>query len=125
MAKSPTERTLAELRARGLPADICERWLSHVHRGGGGFGIRRDLFGWIDIIAICPDRGVGGIQSTGTDFSGHWRKLQKDRRSQVHQWLGSGAWAELWGWRKLRGVYAPRIKDLSIRDFEPPVDIWS
>ena len=117
MAKSPTERTLAELRSRGITAGICERWLAHVHRGGGGFGIRRDLFGWIDIIAICPRRGVGAVQSTGTDFAAHWRKLQEDRRVAVLQWLESGAWGELWGWRKLKGVYVPRVKELTLLDF--------
>lgn len=119
---SPTERTLAELRKRKISADICERWLPHVHRGGGGFGVRRDLFGWIDIIAICPRRGVGAVQSTGTDFAAHWRKLTEKRAAKVREWLESGAWAELWGWRKLKGVWAPRIKVLELDDF---VDIWS
>jgi hypothetical protein len=116
---TPTERTLRELRRRGCKADICERWLAHVHRGGGGFGVRRDLFGWIDIIVTDRDRGIGAIQSTGAAFAEHWRKLQEDRRSQVLHWLECGGWAELWGWRKLKGVWTPRIKPLTLVDFDP------
>jgi len=115
--KSPTQRTLAELRSRGWEADICEKWLPHVHRGGGGFGIRQDLFGWIDIIAIDPDRGVGGIQSTGTAFAEHLRKLTNERAAQVRSWLEAGAWGELWGWRKLGKVWRPRIRVLTPADF--------
>ena len=36
--------------------------------------------------------------------------------------LEAGAWGELWGWRKLKGVWAPRIAVLSLDDFG---DIWS
>lgn len=120
--KSPTMRTLEALRSRGMQAGICERWLPHVSRGDGGFGIRRDLFGWIDVIAIDPARGVGGVQSTGTAFSEHWRKLTEERATQIRAWLEAGAWGELWGWRKLKGVWAPRIAVLSLDDFG---DIWS
>ena len=116
---SPTQRTLKALRARGCQAEVVERWLAHVHRGGGAMGVRRDLFGWIDIVALEPGRGIGGVQSTGQDFSGHLRKLQRERGPQVRAWLQAGGWAELWGWRKLRGIWTPRVLSLALEDFDP------
>lgn len=117
--KSPTQRTLSALRDMGISARIVEQWLNHVHRGEGKFGIRRDLFGWIDIIAVCPIRGVGAVQSCGQSFSAHLAKLRGVRRSRVHEWLSSGAWAELWGWKRLKGVWTPRVLTLEAHDFEP------
>lgn len=96
---SPTQRTLAALKAKGMRCGIVERF----NRFGGPHGIRQDLFGIIDIIAIHPDRGVVGIQSTGQDFAGHYRKLTQDEAESTAAWLSTpGASLELWGWRKLK-----------------------
>lgn len=110
---TPTQRTLKALRAAGLTCGIVERFNPHV----GPHGIRQDLFGWIDIIAISPDRGIIGVQSTGQDFAGHRRKMLEERADEVLGWLAAGGRAELWGWRKVkvkRGgkamVWRPRVE---------------
>lgn len=120
MAKSlsPTQRTLRALRGKGLECAIVEKWNAHAR-------IRQDMFGIIDIVALDPQRGVIGVQSTGTDFAGHHKKLTEERAQECINWLSTpGTQLELWGWRKVkvkRGgkakVYAPRVKTYSLSDF--------
>ena len=114
---SPTQRTLKALRAQGLECAIVEKWNMHARRGDGKRGIRQDMFGIIDIVALDHERGVVGVQSTGTDFAGHMKKLKGERLRSCIEWLSTpGAHLELWGWRKVkvkRGgkamKYEPRV----------------
>ena len=127
---TPTQRTLRRLKNQNLKAAIVEKWIPFgIRRDGSGKiigrGVRRDLFGIIDIIALDINRGVIGIQSTGQDFAGHHRKLTLEKKEECIQWLLTpGSHLELWGWRKLkvnRGREAirwePRIKVYTIADF--------
>lgn len=119
---SPTQRTLRELKQQGRVAAIVERFNQHV----GPHGIRQDLFGIIDVIALDPQRGVVGIQSTGSDFAAHFRKLTEERAQETHDWLSTpGTSLELWGWRKVklaRGGKAlrwmPRVREIVLEDLE-------
>ena len=114
---SPTQRTLRYLREQGHVAAIVEKWNPHV-------GIRQDLFGFIDIIALDPEKGVIGVQSTGQDFAGHYRKLTTERYQEVSDWLKTpGTSLLLIGWRKLkvkRGGkamrWSPRIQEITLED---------
>jgi hypothetical protein len=45
---SPTQRTLEEMRRRGYLADVVERWLPNAN-------VRRDLYGFIDVLCIVRD----------------------------------------------------------------------
>jgi hypothetical protein len=117
---TPTQRTLRELRQQGRVAAIVERFNQHV----GPHGIRQDLFGILDIIALDPQRGVVGIQSTGADFAGHLRKLLEERAQETHDWLSTpGTVLELWGWRKVKLArggkaerWAPRVRQITLED---------
>ena len=96
---SNTQRTLRALRARGLVAAIVERWNQYA----GPHGIRQDLFGIIDVLALDPKRGVIGIQSCGSAFSEHFRKLTTEKAQGTSDWLSTpGTSLELWGWRKVK-----------------------
>jgi len=96
---SPTERTLERLRRAGMRADVVERWIPNPGHPAGG--VRRDLFGVIDIVALDPVRGVVGIQSTGLGYSEHYVQLVTDKRAQVRVWLSvPGTAFELWGWKR-------------------------
>jgi hypothetical protein len=89
------------------------------------YGITKDLFGIIDIIALDPERGVVGVQSTGTAFAEHERKLLEEKTQECFDWLSTpGTVLELWGWRKVklkRGGkamrWAPRIREFTLADF--------
>lgn len=122
MALSPTQRTIRALRDQGMVCGIVERFNPYV----GPHGIRQDLFGCIDIIALDPERGVIGVQSCGQDFAGHRRKMLEERCQEVTDWLATpGTVFEVWGWRKLklkRGGKAmrwrPRLARITIEDDE-------
>ena len=111
---SPTQRTLKAMREQGRLCGIVEKFQQY----GGKFGVRQDLFGFIDIIAIDPEDGIVAIQSTGMDWSGHIKKLTEERNDAVYEWL-KHAPLELWAWRKVklkRGGKAMRWK-ARIADF--------
>lgn len=120
---TPTQRTLRELKTRGLKCAMVEKWNAHAK-------IRQDMFGIIDIIALDPTRGIVGVQSTGTDFSEHDKKLMVEKAQECKDWLSTpGAHLELWSWRKVslkRGgkakVWAPRIKIYTLDDFSVGID---
>ncbi len=121
MSTTPTQRTLRELRNQGRVCAIVERWNQHV----GPHGIRQDLFGLLDIIALDPDRGVVGIQSTGTAFAAHERHILGERAQEAVDWLSTpGTVLELWGGRKVKAQrggkalrWAPRVREFTLADF--------
>jgi len=107
---TPTQRTLRALRDRGLVCAIVERFNPYA----GPHGIRQDLFGILDIVALDPQEGVIGVQSCGQDFAGHIKKMLEERQQETHDWLSTpGTKLEVWGWRKVklkRGGKAMRWK---------------
>ena len=124
MAKgiSPTARTLEYLRSQGWSADIVERFL---HKAGPS-GIRKDLFGIIDIVALT-DQGIMGVQSCGQAFADHDKKILSN--PMALKWIEKGGVLMLIGWRKVklkRGGkamrWAPRIKYYGVRDFKDELD---
>ena len=100
MAKgiSATQRTLRELRNQGRICGIVERFNSF----SGPHGVRQDLFGFIDIIALDISKGIVGIQSCGQSFSEHIKKITEERNEECFEWLRCGGKVELWGWRKVK-----------------------
>ena len=107
---SNTSRTLRYLREQGWDADKVEQWNAYA----GKFGQRKDLFGIIDIIALT-EHGITGVQSCGSDFAAHDRKILDS--DLTIRWLEAGGALMLIGWRKIllrRGGKAlrwqPRIK---------------
>lgn len=117
---SPTQRTIRELKNQGYKCAIVERFNPYA----GPHGIRQDMFGIIDIIALDPERGVIGVQCTGSDFAGHYRKLTEEKAQESLDWLETpGTVLELWAWRKVkvkRGgkamVWRPRVREIKIGD---------
>lgn len=118
---TPTRRTLGALRDRGLSVAIVEKFNAFV----GPHGIRQDMFGIIDVIALDHTSGVIGVQSCGNQFSEHYRKLTEDKAAECIDWLKTpGTSLELWAWRKVkikRGGkaerYEPRVKVFTLEDF--------
>ena len=75
-----TQRTLKYLRDQGLTAGIVERWMPNPKHPAGG--VRKDLFGIIDIIAIGPEKTMG-VQSCGSDFAEHDRLILGNATSRL------------------------------------------
>jgi hypothetical protein len=120
-----TQRTLEALKKQGALCDMVERFIQHAgpiqfsmvagKRIGKRTGIRKDLFGIIDIIALFPDREkICGVQSCGTSFSEHMKKILASSYAPI--WLRYGD-LELWGWRKLKAGWTPKIHKFTLIDF--------
>ena len=123
MAVSYTERTIEALTTLGYDVGIVERYIANAWHAKGR-GVRKDLFGFIDLIAMRPGEGIIGVQSTGPDYSGHNKKIVTECREKAIKWLKSGGRLELWAWRKVlvkKGgklkMYKPRIKKYTLEDF--------
>ncbi len=123
---TPTQRTMRELRNQGRVCAVVEKWNAFAKKPGqdGPPGIRVDLFGIIDIIALDPERGVVGVQCCGQDFAGHFRKITVEKAQETTDWLSTpGTVLELWAWRKVKKVrggkamiWQPRIREISLDD---------
>lgn len=96
--KSPTQRTLALLKAEGWTAAIVEKWNPWAK-------IRQDLFGCIDILAIIPPHSIyakgeiKGVQATSS--SNHSARVNKSIAiPALKTWLRAGGVFEVWSWSK-------------------------
>jgi hypothetical protein len=111
------QRTLQKLKSQGLTCAVAEKWNPHV----GPHGIRQDLFGFIDIIAICtdPPEGIIAVQSCTTQFAEHKAKILGNSNAVL--WLQAGGRIQLWGWRKLkeggRLRWQPRVEEITLESF--------
>lgn len=121
MSLSPTQRTLRALRDQGRVCAIVEKFNPYA----GPHGLRQDLFGIIDVLALDPERGVVGVQSCGQAFAAHEQKILEERAQEAIDWLSTpGTVLELWGWRKIklkRGGkamrWSPRVRPFTLADF--------
>jgi len=134
---SPTERTLDRLRKAGIECDKAEYWqtgfitnrivatalafcASHgseytrtaladacrMH-GRGSPGVRKDLFGFIDIIAM-RDKRIVAIQCTSdSNAAGRVSKIRSLPASAT--WLAAGGIIEVWAWKKVGFRWHERI----------------
>lgn len=122
---SPTQRTLAFLKEEGYLVSIVERWIPIPSFPGGGQ--RKDMFGIIDIIALDLKNGrCLGIQSTGSAYSEHFKKITGEGKEMAIAWLSIPCHdLYLYGWRKIKKVrggkqmvWSPRIYKFELKDFE-------
>lgn len=93
----PMQKTLATFREARWMIDRTERFQTIPGHPGGG--VRKDLFGIIDAIALRPGC-VLGVQVCGADFQSHVRKMLGEHAEQTVRWLESGAALVLIGWTR-------------------------
>lgn len=110
---SPTSRTLECLRKNGWLAQVVEKWVPQCRR-------RIDLFGFIDIVAIHPDRGILGVQATSTsNFASRITKAKTECKDRLSWWLRTGGRFAVCGWSKKgkagqRKLWVPRWQELDL-----------
>jgi hypothetical protein len=128
MAKtSPTQRSLALLRAQGYTVAKVEYWNPFPKRAdtdgsGGPTGKRMDLFGFIDLVCLVPgESGVLAIQTTSaTHLAAHRTKALALPACEL--WLRCGNRIVLHGWAK-RGaagkhkLWQCRVVEVTLADF--------
>lgn len=84
-------------------------------------GIRQDLFGFIDLLAVHPHYGTVGVQVCGQDWQTHIKKISTDCREPAILWLLGGNRLLLVGWRQLKGKWTPRLKEYSLETDFPEI----
>ena len=96
---SPTQRTLAELRARGYPlVQVVERWNPHAH-------VRQDLFGIVDVLAVGSD--ILAVQTTsGGNVAARVAKITDSPALPILR--KAGVRVLVHGWRKVSGRWRLR-----------------
>ena len=140
---SETERTLAECKRRGWTVEKTEYWLpsfrvhdvakfakSYVdnpttpnreelslavsyHKAAPG--IRKDLFGFVDVLALTPD-GFLAIQSTSRPNIGtRHLKIRTQCMDAARAWLRAGGHIEVWGWRKEKVAVDRKFWQVKVR----------
>lgn len=104
MTTSPTELTLRHLRKTWPLVAVVERWDGHA-------GIRRDLFGIIDVLAVGPE-GTLAVQATsGSNVSARIRKIA-DSDTIAH--IREAGWRiEVHGWTKPGHRWQLRVVEVS------------
>lgn len=121
---TPTQRTLRLLRDEyGYQLiGIVERF---CHNNRVPHGFRSDLYNIFDI--LCADKlaGIIGVQSCGTDFAAHYRKITQEYSRNASIWIHSGGQILLIGWRKIKAkkgskkkISAPRVKWITLEDLQ-------
>lgn len=96
---SPTQKSLALLRAQGYTAEVVERWLPRAN-------VRKDLFGFIDIVAMGSGR-IAAVQTTTlSSYQQHVRKLE-EKAELIVLWLASGGMFEMHCWGEGRKAGKP------------------
>lgn len=98
---SPTQRTLAALRADGYTAAVVEHFNPHVK-------IRQDLFGFGDILAMKAGAPILIVQATGETGSGNFQprlaKILALENGAPVAWLRAGGRVEVWAWARRRST---------------------
>lgn len=112
-SKSPTARTLNELRSIGYFAQTVEQQIPNTF-------IKRDLFGCIDIVAVHPShRSIVGIQATSAAHHAERRKKAMIE-PRLRAWLQAGGRFVVYSWRvDAAGKNVPRIEDIELSDLPP------
>lgn len=102
---SPTQRSLKFLRDNGYLAEVVERWIP-------GANIRKDLWGWCDILALSPDRNILAVQTTTKkNMSARIQKISDSETvSAVRE---AGIAINVHGWEKRAGRWQLSVKDCS------------
>jgi hypothetical protein len=100
---TPTARTLAECRKRGWLAQTVEQRLPHTF-------ITRDLFGFIDVVALDGKAGLLGIQATSSgNMPARVAKIREECAEASARWLEAGNRIVVWGWAKRGKVGARKL----------------
>lgn len=109
--KSPTQNSLAVLRAEGWHCEVVERWIP-------GVNIRKDLFDFIDILAVKDGETLAVQTTSDSNVSARVKKITE--HPMLAELRKCGWSIVVHGWKKtfkVRGgktqVWKQRIVDLS------------
>ena len=118
---SPTSRTLAMYRDDGIPIGVVERWLPFHGTESGDKkpgGVRSDLFGFIDLVALVDDRIVAIQACAASGLANRCTKIREQCRDNATAWVAAGGLIVVIGWKKYakasdRKYWRPKIVDMT------------
>lgn len=104
MAISPTQLSLKLLREQGWTVEVVEKWIP-------GANIRKDLFGFIDLVALKDNQTLGVQATSYSNISARVRKIEE---SELLSAVRKASW-QVWviGWRKQNNRWVSKIVDCS------------
>jgi hypothetical protein len=102
---SPTQRSLKFMREKGFHAEVTERWIP-------GANVRKDLWGFVDILCLGADGAVVGVQST-SDSNVAARITKIAESPLVDRVRKAGIRILVHGWKKVKGRWQVREVDVS------------
>jgi hypothetical protein len=99
----PVKWSMAMMTADGYMCGLTEKWNPHaVAPGSGSPGIRQDLFGFIDFLAVGDDRIIGVQCCAHSGLGSHRTKMAIDKYTEVKTWLQGGRGdIQLHGWQRI------------------------
>lgn len=128
---TPTARSLALCRELGWQVEVVERWVhfgprksataDDEPRTGKVSGIRKDVWGFGDLLVLVPGTGITLVQATSDERGGHHatreRKITTECLEQALRWMQHGGVIQVWSWAKRgprgkRKVWRPRMTQL-------------
>lgn len=122
---TPTARTLAHLQALGYTTEVTEHWIRYP--GSKVPARRKDLLGFIDLIAMKPPAGVIGIQvTTVSNMGARIKKILTDPSVAplARIWLKCGQRILVIGWKEYvisKGIpvkkWESRERVITLEDF--------
>lgn len=101
--QSPTQSSLKLLRKNGYTAEVVEHWNPHVRR-------RKDLFGFIDIIAIKEGETLAVQTTSYKALSARKKKILEHENYEIVKKSGWRIVAH--GWRKPK--YRWEVKEIEL-----------
>ena len=98
--KRPSNRTYDKLRKDGIKTFArVEVWNPFVPPRGRFI----DLYGYQDVQAVIPGKGILAIQACGRgEMPAHRRKILNECREAAMDWLKAGQFIEIYCWRELK-----------------------
>lgn len=88
---TPTQRTLKKLREEGYTAEVVEKRIP-------GMPVTKDLFGFIDVIAIREGETLAVQTTSGSNVAARCRKIADNPNLAAVRAAGWGI--HVHGWRK-------------------------
>ncbi len=101
---SPTVRSLALLREQGYTAEVVERWIP-------GANIRKDLFGFIDILALRGYEILGVQTTSASNMSARAKKIAEHENTPIVR--KAEIRLEVHGWKKVGNRWQVKVLDVS------------
>ncbi len=98
---SPTQRTLKALRDEGWAlVEVVEHWKAFPRKDGKGKkGYRKDLFGFVDVLALRENEILGVQACSRGDVATRCAKIAD--HENVGAVRDAGIRLEVWGWGKM------------------------